>query len=108
MKKNKNMFVAFDDMTDRRTLNTLKDFANSAKDGARFTSQRDRYNMTICEPLFHTSMKRMSLLELQDGSYEVGYYWQNGLTVMAKLERLHNSEQFDAITLTAIYLPALF
>ena len=107
MKKNNNLFVAFEDMTSKRTLDTLKDFANSAKDGARFTESHE-FGIAIYEPQFHTSMERMSMLELHDGSYEVSYYMPNGLTITAKLERLHNSEQFDAITLIGIDLPALF
>jgi len=107
MKKNNNLFVAFEDMTSKRTLDTLKDFANSAKDSARFTASRE-FGIAIYEPQFNTAMERMSMIELHDGSYEVSYYMPNGLTITAKLERLHNSEQFDAITLVGIYLPALF
>jgi len=107
MKKN-TVTVAFEDMTTTRTLETLKDFANSAKDGARFTAHRGFNGVVIYEPQFITTMESMSMVELHDGSYEVSYYLQNGLTITAKLERLHNSEQFDVITLTGIDLPALF
>lgn len=108
MKKNNNVIVAFEDMTTARTLDTLKDFANSAKDSTRFTASRGFNDVVIYEPQFITTMESMTMIELHDGSYEVSYYLQDGLTITAKLERLHNSEQFDAITLMAIDLPALF
>ena len=109
MKNNNTIIVTFEGMTKARTLNTLKDFANSAMvDSARFTAYRDTYGIATYDPQFYTTMERMTMIELHDGSYEVSYYMPNGLTITAKLERLHNSEQFDAITLIGIYLPALF
>ena len=108
MKKNNTIIVEFEGMTKARTLNTLKDFANSANDSTRFTASRDHYGIMTYEPLFHTTMERMTMVEFYDGSCEVSYYMRNGSSLMAKLERLHNSKQFDTITLVAVDLPALF
>ena len=109
MKNNNTIIVTFEGMTKARTLNTLKDFANSAMvDSARFTAYRDTYGIATYEPQFYTTMERMTMIELHDGSYEVTYYLRNSLTITAKLERLHTSQQFDTITLVAVDLPALF